>query len=74
MVNFPAQDGEAQYLVVIQPTISSGMAFLCRKSKMADFTFDTNNLLTGSNEERNYKLATMTLNVIVPLISTSVLN
>ena len=74
MVNFPAQDGEAQYLLMIQPTTSSGMAFLCRKSKMAYFTFDTNNLLTGTNEERAYKLATMTLNVVVPPIQSSVLN
>ena len=73
LVNFPAQDGEPQYLLAIQPTTSSAMAFLCRKSKMAQFNFDTNNLLTGStsNEERNYKLATMTLNVIVPPIDIS---
>ena len=65
LINFPAQDGMAQYLVLIQPTTSSGLAFLCRKDKMGDFIFDTNDLLTGTNEERNYKLATMTLTVLV---------
>ena len=70
LVNFPAQDGEPQYLVLIQPTASSGLAFLCRKDKMADFIFDTNDvLLIGTNEERNYKLATMTLRVIVDPVS-----
>ena len=74
LVSFPSQDNEPQYLLLLQPTESSAIAFLCRKDKMGDFTFDTNNILTGTLEEKSYKLATFTLKIVVPPIDISEVN
>ena len=36
---------------------------------MAQFTFNTNNILTGTNKEHNYKLAMFTFTTVIDPVS-----